>query len=234
VRVLSENSDSIDLALPFPLLARRVHKWLAVLVGIQAVVWTLGGVYMTAINIDIIHGDHFVRSPATNTIAASRLADPLAVMRAVAGGEALKLAWVMDRPIYIVAAVTGTFSFDARTGRPLPTPPRSDILKIADYWHIGDEALESAELIDKLPSEVRGRKPPLWRVSYGGWNKPTFYLSPQTGELLTRRHELWRVLTSSGCSTSWTMTSAKTSTTRFSGSSPGRRQCLRFRVPVYW
>lgn len=148
---------------------------------------------MTAVDIDIIHGDHFVRSPATGAVAAMRLADPVAVTRGVPGGETLKLVWVMDRPVYIVAAESGPFTFDARTGRALEAPSRSDILKIAAYWYTGDETLESAELIDTLPGEVRGRKPPLWRVGFGGWNKPTFYVSPRTGELLTRRHELWRV-----------------------------------------
>lgn len=185
--------ETIDLANRFPLFARRLHKWLAVVVGIQAAVWTLGGLYMTAVHIDIIHGDHFIRSPAPHAVAAGRLADPVAVTRAVPGGETLKLVWIMDRPVYVVAARSGPIPFNARTGRPLPAPARSDILRLADHWYVGDEAIESAVLIDTLPGEVRGRKPPLWRVGYGGWNKPTLYFSPRTGELVTRRHELWRV-----------------------------------------
>ncbi len=37
------------------------------------------------------------------------------------------------------------------------------------------------------------RKPPYWQVEFEGWNRPTLYLSPQTGELISRRHALWRV-----------------------------------------
>ena len=48
-------------------------------------------------------------------------------------------------------------------------------------------------LINEVPGEIRGRKPPLWRADFDGWNKPTLYFSAQTGELLSRRHELWRV-----------------------------------------
>ena len=33
----------------------------------------------------------------------------------------------------------------------------------------------------------------MWRVEFAGWNKPTLYLSPVTGELVSRRHELWRI-----------------------------------------
>ena len=33
---------------------------------------------------------------------------------------------------------------------------------------------------------------PIWRVEFEGMWKPTLYLSPHTGELLSRRHDLWR------------------------------------------
>jgi len=104
VRLPAGISETIDLIIPFPLFARRLHKWLAVGVGIQAAIWMLSGLYMTAVHIDIIHGDYFVRSPAPRAVAAGRLADPVAVTRAVPGGETLKLVWIMDRPVYVVAA----------------------------------------------------------------------------------------------------------------------------------
>ena len=57
---------------------------------------------------------------------------------------------------------------------------------------IGEE-IASAALITEIPGEIRGRKPPLWRVEFAQWNKPTLYFSPTTGELISRRHELWRI-----------------------------------------
>ena len=49
-------------------------------------------------------------------------------------------------------------------------------------------------MLRRLTSRCSGPgPPPLWRVEFAHWNRPTFYLSPVTGELLSRRHELWRV-----------------------------------------
>lgn len=185
--------ETIKLAIRFPLVARRLHKWLAVLVGIQAAIWVLGGLYMTAVHIDVIHGDRFVRPASPNGVPASWLVDPVTIARADSGALSLKLVWIVDRPVYVVTGRSGSLAFEATTGRPLRPPARHDILKLAEHWYTGKEAVESAVLIDVLPDEVRGRKPPLWRVRYGGWNKPTLYFSPVTGELVTRRHELWRV-----------------------------------------
>ncbi|HWH17342.1 MAG TPA: hypothetical protein VNT77_03260 [Allosphingosinicella sp.] len=156
-------------------------------------IWTLSGLYMTAVHIDIIHGDHFIRAAEPRPISPSTLIDPVAAARTIQGGETAKLHWLLDRPAYIVTSPAGASLVDARTGSPLPPPTEAQIRQLADHWFTGKERLASARLINEAPGEIRGRKPPLWRVEFGGWNKPTLYFSPATGELLTRRHELWRI-----------------------------------------
>jgi len=157
------------------------------------VIWSLSGLYMTSIHIDIIHGDHFVRMPAPRPVDPATLVDPLAAAAAVPGAEGVRLHWLLDRPTYIVTAASGPALLDARTGRPMTPPSGTDIRRLADHCFTGDERLASVTLIHDLPFEVRGAKAPLWRADFDGWNKPTLYFSPATGELLTRRHELWRI-----------------------------------------
>jgi peptidoglycan/xylan/chitin deacetylase (PgdA/CDA1 family) len=82
---------------------------------------------------------------------------------------------------------------DAVTGERMSAPSEAQVRRLADHWFTGGEKLLKVSLIHKIPGEIRGRKPPLWRADFGGWNKPTLYFSPQTGELVSRRHELWRV-----------------------------------------
>lgn len=177
----------------WPLLVRRTHKWLAIFVGLQAVLWTFSGLYMTAVHIDIIHGDHFVRGSEPRAIDPTAMQDPLAVAAAVPGTETIRLHWLLDRPTYILSGSGKQTLIDARTGKTLPPPSQAQVRELADKWFIGDEKLARVYLVHDLPGEVRGRKPPLWRAEFEGWNKPTLYFSPATGELLTRRHELWRV-----------------------------------------
>lgn len=176
-----------------PLAIRRLHKWLAAVIGIQALIWTLSGLYMTAVHIDIIHGDHFIRAAEPEPLDAASLLDPIVAARSVPGAESIRLNRLLDRPTYVVTGKNGTLLLDARTGRRLPPPGEAQIRRIAEHWYTGDEKLVSAKLIHDIPGEIRGRAPPLWRVEFGGWNKPTLYFAPATGELLTRRHELWRV-----------------------------------------
>ena len=163
------------------------------IVGVQALIWTLSGLYMTVVHIDIIHGDHFIRHAEPRPVPAAEIVSPVAAAAAVPAAETVKLSWLLDRPVYIVTARDGERLVDALAGQPLPPPSREQIRQLAEHWFTGPEPLARLELITDLPSEVRGRKPPLWRAEFSGWNKPTLYLSPETGQLLTRRHELWRI-----------------------------------------
>jgi len=172
-------------------IARKTHKWLGLFIGLQVVVWSLSGLYMTAVHIDIIHGDHLIRSRPAASVEASGLRDPLSVA-AANGAENVRLAWVRNQPVYVLKIDASEKVIDAVSGHPVAPLSQAEIRSIARTTYTGSEAIASAALITEIPGEIRGRKPPLWRVEFDHWNKPTLYFSPTTGELVTRRHELWR------------------------------------------
>ena len=188
----SRHCQGINLALRFRILARKTHKWLGLFIGLQVVIWSLSGLYMTIVHIDTIHGDHLVRKMPPASAEAASLADPMAVASANQAAG-FRLAWVRDQPAYVLRTVAGEKVVDAVSGKSVRRLAEGEIRTIARTTYTGSEEIASAALITEIPGEIRGRKPPLWRVEFANWNKPTLYFSPTTGELLTRRHELWRI-----------------------------------------
>ena len=176
-----------------PQLARTTHKWLGLLLGLQMVIWTLSGAYMVAVHIDIIHGDHLITKPAEPAIATAGLVEPASIQQRFPGLQTLKLQTWMDRPVYVVQAASGAALVDARSGAVLSPVDEATVRDLAQRWFKGDAQIVKAELLTQLPIEVQTRAHPLWRVEFEGWNKPTFYFSPYTGEFISRRHELWRL-----------------------------------------
>ena len=173
-------------------IARKTHKWLGLFLGLQVVVWSLSGLYMTSIHIDTIHGDHFVRHQQPPGVDAATLRDPIALASS-SGAENVRLAWIDSRPVYVLTGQAGEQVVDARNGKAVARPMEQQVRALARSYYTGPEPISSARLITDIPGEIRGRKPPLWRVEFAHWNKPTLYLSPTTGELVSRRHELWRI-----------------------------------------
>ena len=177
----------------WPALARKTHKWLALIVAIQAVFWTLSGVYMTAVHIDIIHGDRLVKAPPARPIALAGLVEPAHLARLAPGMTSARLETQLGQPVYVVQAEGGPALFDARTGRKL-SPLNADQAKArARALFAEDGAVVGARYLTRAPLEIQTRPAPVWRVEFEGAWRPTFYISPFTGELVSRRHDLWRM-----------------------------------------
>lgn len=177
----------------WPRFVRKLHKWLALFVGAQLVVWTLTGFYMVAVHIDYIHGDHLVRTEPAIAADPAELVAPSEVVRRYPEADRVELAHLFRRPAWRVEGPSGAFLVDARTGERLPPLGEAEIRRRALEIYTGKEPIASVRLLGEAPREIGGRKPPIWRVTFDHWNEPTLYISPATGALLTRRHELWRV-----------------------------------------
>jgi len=172
--------------------ARRAHKWIALVVGVQALLWMLSGLYMTAISIDIIHGDHLAHAGAKPLSPVASLIDPNTLAGQYPAMTAFRLKRLLDREVYEVQQPGAVTLVDARSGaRASPLDEAAARLLAASLYH-GKAPIETVELIREAPQEVATRPVPMWRVSFADSNETTLYLSPHTGELLAKRHDLWR------------------------------------------
>ncbi|TAJ68805.1 MAG: hypothetical protein EPO51_25060 [Phenylobacterium sp.] len=176
-----------------PALARSTHKWLALFVGLQAVLWTAGGIYMTAVHIDIIHGDRLVKAAPQPALALTGLVEPAHLAHLPQGLKSARLETQLGRAVYVVDASGGKALFDARTGEKLSPLGKAGAEARAKALFAESGAIVSTEYLTKAPLEMQTRHVPVWRVEFEGAWRPTFYISPYTGELVTRRHDLWRL-----------------------------------------
>lgn len=172
--------------------ARRAHKWIALVVGVQALLWMLSGLYMTVISIDVIHGDHLAHANTRPLSASSPVMDPAALARQYPGLVSFRLKRFLDREVYELHQAKTISLVDATSGARLS--PLSDAMarRLAQSLYAGKAPIRTVELVTEAPQEVATRPVPMWRVEFADSNETTLYLSPQTGELLAKRHDLWR------------------------------------------
>ena len=48
-------------------------------------------------------------------------------------------------------------------------------------------------LTDNPPRELGGRHLPVWRIDFDDFSSPSFYISADSGQLVTKRHSYWRL-----------------------------------------
>ncbi len=70
------------------LLSRSLHKWLALFVGVQLLIWAVTGFYMVAIDLDFIHGDPLVRNLRTPVGSIDDCPTRLAAHQPLSGNHA--------------------------------------------------------------------------------------------------------------------------------------------------
>lgn len=171
--------------------ARRAHKWIALIVGVQALLWMLSGLYMTVISIDIIHGDHLAHAN-TRPLSAAATIDPAGLAEQYPGLVSFRLKRFLDREVYELHHGNAVTLVDAASGTRLSPLDDTTARRLAQSMYAGEAPIRTAELITEAPQEVATRPVPMWRVEFADSNETTLYLSPQTGDLLAKRHDLWR------------------------------------------
>lgn len=175
-----------------PFWARRSHKWIALVLGVQAMLWMLSGLYMTAISIDVIHGDHLVEADVQPLSPAASLIDPATMSAQFPGMTRFGLKRFMGREVYEVHAPDLVALVDAHSGVRLSPLNEATARRLAASLYRGNAPIQAAQWLTKAPREVSNRPVPLWRVSFADNSGTALYLSPHTGELLAKRHDLWR------------------------------------------
>ena len=68
----------------------------------------------------------------------------------------------------------------------------AEVSAFAKRAYKGEAGVTGTVLLNTAPEET-GRTGPLWRVDFADREKTSFYLSPATGEVVTRRSGVWRI-----------------------------------------
>ncbi|MBI5942591.1 MAG: PepSY domain-containing protein [Caulobacterales bacterium] len=171
----------------------QLHKWIALIVGIQVLFWVAGGVVMTVIPIERVRSEHHVAEvrPAPLAVEAAM---PVAEVARRAGLRPVEaqLKTTPRGPVWSLKPASGDPVFlSATTGRPMAAMAAAEVQALAQRAYKGEGRTVSATLLAEAPQET-GKTGPLWRVDFDDAEGTSFYLSPQTGEVVSRRSNVWR------------------------------------------
>ena len=175
-------------------LSTQIHKWLALIVGLQMLGWVLGGLVMTAIPIERVRSEHHVAKFQPDALPIEGLVG-YAVAAKTVGVEPVEatLKSTLRGPLWVLKDAGGkAHVIDAVTGRHVTPLPASEARLLAGAQYEGDGSPAAALWLAVAPQEA-GKPGPLWRVDFDDAERTSFYLSPETGEVVSRRSNVWRV-----------------------------------------
>ena len=172
----------------------RVHKWVALIIGIQILLWIAGGLVMSVIPIEQVRGEHKIAAPTPLAFDAAQLQSLQSVtndlqIKAVSDAS---LGRVINTPVWRIKSTSGeTYLIDARTGVRLDPVGEALALRIAKADYDGSGELIRIESLTEPPSEY-GRRGPIWQARFDDGDATTLYIDPSTAEVRARRSSTWR------------------------------------------
>ncbi len=193
---------------------RRLHRYLGLVLGIQFLLWTIGGIYFSWSNMDEIHGDvHRKQMPLLsgnyNFISPVTVIQNLKNLHPVDSIHDLKLIELLGKPYYQVHYTGSAQSntdhqhpekariqlADALTGALRGSLKQTEAVEIARRVFNSPAKIKYVRLLSETSSHHEYRESPLpaYAVSFEHPSKTTVYVSTELGTIQKLRNEKWRI-----------------------------------------
>ncbi len=172
--------------------ASSIHKWLALIIGVQVLLWVVSGSVMSILPINTVRGEHLATREAPVLGDLSGLVSPAVIASQVAEPVAsLRYRNILGQPVVEVEDTKDNVHlFVARTGAPRPAFSATEARRIAEAaWIEGKAQIKTVERIETESPEYRGRLP-AWRVTMA--DDVRIFVPLATGEVAAVRSSTWR------------------------------------------
>lgn len=188
---------------------RKIHRYLGITIGIQFLLWTIGGLYFSWNNIDAVHGDHLRKSVAylqtdVDVVSPTVAVQSLRSKKEIDSIHSIHLIRVLDKPVYQIQYFKGHSGegthhhvhvalADASTGALRPSLSKEEAVAVAQEQIISGAKMKGVEYLEQVGkhSEYRERPLPAYAITF---TDPTctVYVAAETGTFQTIRHDQWR------------------------------------------
>lgn len=175
--------------------ASWIHKWLALIIGVQVLFWVVSGLVFAFFPIEQVRSEHRIAAPGAHGVEPAGLRSP-AELASLLPEAPMRLTY--ERDVLGRAVALAEFDgarpilIDARDGAllsPLAADAAAEIARA--YVAEAPEVREVREVATGSP-EYRGPLP-AWRVVFDDAEGLAVYVAADTGRVAARRSDLWRV-----------------------------------------
>lgn len=175
--------------------SRKYHKWLMLFIGLQLVVWSVSGAYMVLMDIDYIHGDTLVTEKSPSITAEQVNYSFKELLEEYPQASRVELGLMLDQAVYRFTLAKEQKLISAKGGQLLSPISEALAVSIAKQSYSNKEVvIASVRLItENPPAELSARHLPAWRVDFDDFASPSFYISANSAQLVTKRHSFWRI-----------------------------------------
>ena len=193
---------------------RKTHRWLGVLLGIQFMMWTIGGLYFSWSNIDEVHGDFQKKnapllSSNISLVSPTIVLDSIKKVHQVDSIVSIQLIEVLGKPFYQVSCISGipyeanhqhdvqamNHLANAETGELRGPLTKEEAIDVAKMRFNGKPKVKAVEYITNTSGHHEYRENPLpaYAITFEHPSRTTVYVASELGTVQKFRNNKWRL-----------------------------------------
>lgn len=183
---------------------RRAHRYLGIILGVQFLAWTVGGLYFSWTNIESIRGEPLRKeAPLLHGegpwAPLSEVISGIKNRNSVDGLVSVQLIEILDKPYYqIVFQSDGKERVqlaDGRSGALRPPLTRKEAIALAQSRLVRRAEIKGVAYLTQTSAhhEYREKPLPAYAVQFGAPVNTMVYVSAELGTVQSFRSTSWRV-----------------------------------------
>lgn len=185
---------------------RKTHRYFGVVIGVQFLFWTLGGIFFSWSNMEQIHGDTnrkpvgLIKDISNWKSPSEIISDSLSEIK-VDSIISLKTINILGVPFYQLKYFDNetkkTCLLNAKTGKLKLPLEKDEAIQVAKETFTPESEIKSIEYITSENinnhHEYRGRPLPAFVVAFAHKSGTRVYVSTEFGQVITFRNNNWRI-----------------------------------------
>lgn len=193
---------------------RKTHRYLGLVLGIQFLLWTVGGLYFSWSNIDEVHGDFQKRnapllSSGNQFVSPTMVLDNIKKIHRADSVVSMQLIEILGQPHYQVRTLqaihrdtkgehkiaTVNHLANAETGGLRPPLTKEEAVAVAQQRFNGEPRVQSVTYLTETGDHHEYRESPLpaYAIRFDHPTNTTVYVSTELGTVQKFRNNKWRV-----------------------------------------
>lgn len=193
---------------------RKTHRWLGVILGIQFLLWTIGGLYFSWSNIDEVHGDFQKKeapllSSNLSLISPTMVLDTIKKVHQIDSVVSIQLIEILGNPFYQIRSIKAIHNetthkndmqpmnhlANAETGQLRGPLSKEEAIEVAKMRFNGETKLKSVDYLTNTNGHHEYRENPLpaYAITFEHPSKTTVYVASEFGTVQKFRNNKWRM-----------------------------------------
>ncbi|NMP30691.1 hypothetical protein HII17_03865 [Thalassotalea sp. M1531] len=170
---------------------RKIHKWLAIIVGLQLIIWLSSGLYLNIADATKASGRQYLVKTKPTVVDIASTVSVKSVLTQYPNAQSIKLITLLDKPFFLVTLEKGLYAHFPNRYQLVNAVQGNRIeidstfaAELAQASYSGGGDISDVRIIETRPSAFPKQQNASWQISFTDEVSTQVYIEADSGRLI--------------------------------------------------